>query len=204
MKIRGVEQDVRPMNQPSIEAIAACSFGVVFIVTTLVLAIKFPKPSLFQYTVFRIVLAVAVAGVAAFIPGLIEVSVSTVVKAGGALGVFVIVYFFSPAQIIAATTNREKHTDLVNAWEGIPAPQMNNLNLEMAHRALNALNLMAWYWNDSSAEEKRLIKAECFGPFQQWFSVLDFKDVKMSDGKSSREHLEGKLRETYEEMKAYE
>jgi hypothetical protein len=43
-------------------------FGVVFIVVLLVVALFIPNPTAFQYTVFRIVLAVAAAGVASMIP----------------------------------------------------------------------------------------------------------------------------------------
>lgn len=75
-------------------------FGVVFVVVLLVIAIGFPTPTPFQYTVFRIVLALAAAGVAAMIPGFISVEFKTWVKAGGALAVFVIVYFVNPASLL--------------------------------------------------------------------------------------------------------
>jgi hypothetical protein len=45
-------------------------------------------------------LALAAAGVAAFIPGFIEVDVKNWVRAGGAIAVFVVVYFFSPANLV--------------------------------------------------------------------------------------------------------
>lgn len=63
-------------------------FGIVFIVLILVIAIFIPNPSSFQYTVFRIVLALAAAGVAAMIPGFISVEVGNAVRAGGAIAVF--------------------------------------------------------------------------------------------------------------------
>jgi hypothetical protein len=80
--------------------IAVFTFGVVFIITLLILAARFPDPTPFQYTVFRIVLALAAAGIAAFIPGFLDVKVSTFVAAGGAFAVFVIVFFFSPAKLV--------------------------------------------------------------------------------------------------------
>jgi hypothetical protein len=55
------------------EKIAAFAFGVIFVVALLVLAIVFPHPTPFQYTVFRIILAVACAGVASVIPGILSV-----------------------------------------------------------------------------------------------------------------------------------
>ena len=72
------------------ETTLASIFGVIFVATILILAVRFPRPTPFQYAVFRIVLAIAVAGIAAVIPGFLEVTVSTAVRAGGALGVFIV------------------------------------------------------------------------------------------------------------------
>jgi hypothetical protein len=65
-----------------------------------VLAIVFPKPYPFQYQVFRIVLALAAAGFVSMTPGFIEVRISTFLRAGGALAVFAIVYFYNPASLV--------------------------------------------------------------------------------------------------------
>lgn len=90
------------------QIIVAFVFGVAFVVALLVLAIKFPTPTPFQYSVFRIVLALAAAGVAAMIPGFIniEVSASTqlLIRAGGAIAVFVVGFFFNPAQLAVQNT----------------------------------------------------------------------------------------------------
>lgn len=83
------------------ERIAVFVFGVLFVILLIVLALFVPKPTPFQYTVFRIVLALAAAGVAAFIPGFIDVAISNWLRAGGAIAVFVIVYFFSPANLVS-------------------------------------------------------------------------------------------------------
>ena len=85
------------------ERIVAVVFGVMFVTTMLVIAIKFPNPTPFQYTTFRIVLALACAGVASVIPGVLNVSVGTWIRAGGALAVFVVVYFYSPASLVLGT-----------------------------------------------------------------------------------------------------
>jgi hypothetical protein len=82
------------------ERIAVFAFGVVFVVVLLTLAIKFPEPTRFQYEVFKVVLALAAAGVAAMIPGFLEVNLPNWVKAGGALAVFVLVMYKSPAGLV--------------------------------------------------------------------------------------------------------
>lgn len=78
-------------------------FGLCFVAALLVLAIWFPKPTPFQYTVFRITLALAASGVAGVIPGMIRLKVQPgavlLIHAGGALAVFVIVYLLAPAAL---------------------------------------------------------------------------------------------------------
>jgi hypothetical protein len=82
------------------QRIAAFGFGVTFVSVLLVLALFVPNPTPFQYTVFRIVLALAAGGVAAMIPGFIQLTISSWVQAGGALAVFLIVFFYSPAALV--------------------------------------------------------------------------------------------------------
>jgi hypothetical protein len=85
---------------PSSQRKAAFSFGFIFVGVMLVIALLLPKPTEFQFFVFRIVLALAAAGVAATIPGFINVDIKPWVRAGGAIAVFVVIYFFSPAKLI--------------------------------------------------------------------------------------------------------
>ncbi|MCI5218454.1 MAG: DUF1566 domain-containing protein [Candidatus Electrothrix sp. LOE2] len=78
-------------------------FGLCFVAALLVLAIWFPNPTAFQYTVFRITLALAAAGIAGVIPGMIRLTVhpgtALMIHAGGALAVFVMVYLLAPAKL---------------------------------------------------------------------------------------------------------
>jgi hypothetical protein len=64
-------------------------------------AIFVPNPTSAQWTIFRIIIAVAASGVAAVIPGFLDVKMGAgrrfALRAGGALAVFAIVYFFDPA-----------------------------------------------------------------------------------------------------------
>lgn len=75
----------------------AFAFGVVFLLIILGMAIFRPRPTPFEYTVFRITLALAAAGVGAVMPGFLHVQLAHWVRAGGALAMFVIVYFAAPA-----------------------------------------------------------------------------------------------------------
>ncbi len=75
-------------------------FGLAFLVTRVVLAIRFPVPTKDQEAVFRTVLSLSAAGIAAVIPGLLQLEsefAATTISSTGALGVFALVYLFNPA-----------------------------------------------------------------------------------------------------------
>lgn len=82
------------------ERIAVFIFGVTFVVALLILAIAFREPTDFQYEVFKVVLALAAAGVAAMLPGFIDVNLPKWAKAGGSFAVFVLVMYRSPAELV--------------------------------------------------------------------------------------------------------
>lgn len=86
---------------PNHERIAIFVFGVVFIITMLVLAVLVPEPKPFPYLVFKTVLSLAAAGVTAMLPGSLELNVPGWIKAGSALAVFVLVMYKSPAALVA-------------------------------------------------------------------------------------------------------
>ncbi len=92
------------MDSISNQVIVAFSFGVIFVIALMVIAIKFPNPTPFQYNVFRIILSLAAAGVGAMIPGFITAKTNDTsflfISAGGALAVFGIVYLVNPAKLL--------------------------------------------------------------------------------------------------------
>jgi hypothetical protein len=93
------------MSGLRIDVVIAFGFGVVFVTTMLIVAFRFPRPTPFQYTVFRTVLSLAAAGAGAMFPGLINLEFSGLaglaLRAGGALALFVIIFFFNPAKLLA-------------------------------------------------------------------------------------------------------
>lgn len=95
-----------PTNRVSInwERIACFLFGVCFLSAMLIIALKYSKPTEFQIFIFRIVTAISVAGIGAMLPGAINVQVSHKIKAGGSVGLFVIIYFFNPPALITDYT----------------------------------------------------------------------------------------------------
>jgi hypothetical protein len=89
-----------PVDKASERRIAVIC-GVVFVAAILIIAIFIPEPKPFQYTVFRIVLALAAAGFVSMTPGFIQAKVGNFIRAGGALAVFAVVYFYAPAALEA-------------------------------------------------------------------------------------------------------
>lgn len=85
------------------EKIAAFAFGVVFLIFMIVIAIFIKDPTPFQYTFFRVAMSLAAAGVGAVIPGLIQLEVDQkhlpLIRAGGAIALFVLVYLFNPPKL---------------------------------------------------------------------------------------------------------
>ena len=98
-------------SNKKMQQLLAFVFGVVFISALLGLSILFPNPSDFQYLTFRITLSLAAAGVAAMIPGFLQVTIPNWLRAGGALAVFSIVYFFNPANLVGETFIEPNPTD---------------------------------------------------------------------------------------------
>jgi hypothetical protein len=82
-----------------IDKILAFVFGTIFCTVLLVLAVVEPHPDTFPRFVFRVVLSLAAAGIGAVIPGLLEIRLPYV-RAGGAIGVAIIVYFFNPPALM--------------------------------------------------------------------------------------------------------
>jgi uncharacterized integral membrane protein len=87
---------------------AAWGSGIIFLLILFGAVFVTPNPTPFQYTFFRILLALAAAGFIIFIPGFLEVEVSKTVRASGAIAVFVLVYFFAPAQLLPTIRTEEQ------------------------------------------------------------------------------------------------
>jgi hypothetical protein len=82
------------------ERCIAVACGVMFVAVLLALAVLIPTPTLDQRQTFRIVLAIAAAGFVSMTPGFLEITVSKWIRAGGALAVFAIVFFYNPGSLV--------------------------------------------------------------------------------------------------------
>ena len=104
LPIYGFTNEAREFMSKKLQTILSFTFGVTFVIVLLVIAFVQPQPSSFQYSVFRTVLALAGAGAVAVFPGFIEVKLGNWLRAGGALAVFVVLYFWNPALLASEPT----------------------------------------------------------------------------------------------------
>jgi heme/copper-type cytochrome/quinol oxidase subunit 4 len=82
-------------------------FGVLFVLIILALAIFIKEPTPFQLQVFSLILALAAAGFTAMFPGFLEMGgkqAGMALKAGGTVGVFLLVYFVTPQAVTGMLT----------------------------------------------------------------------------------------------------
>jgi hypothetical protein len=82
------------------DKILAFGFGFFFAIILLLIA-KFDRdPTPLGILIYRVVLALVAAGIGAVIPGMIDVNVQPVIRAGGAIALFVIVFWFNPPNLV--------------------------------------------------------------------------------------------------------
>ncbi|WP_269713956.1 DUF4019 domain-containing protein [Caulobacter sp. NIBR2454] len=131
----------------NVDKMLAFGFGVVFVSVILLIAVLQPNPSQFSYTIFRIVIALAAAGVGAVLPGFLEVTFRGWLRAGGALALFAVVYFVAPAGLSPITSPLpppppENARAVAEAWlQKVDAGELDQAYTEMAgaFREKNAL-----------------------------------------------------------------
>lgn len=97
LPIYGFNNETKLIMNKKTQTILSFSFGVVFITIILIIAIFQPDPTQFQQNIFWVVLSIAGGGTVATFPGFIEIKFGNWLRAGGALAVCVMIYFFKPA-----------------------------------------------------------------------------------------------------------
>ena len=96
----GTNPDPSAPQAETWEKVLAFIFGVVFVSVMLTVAVFIPNPTPFQQWLFRVVLALAAAGVGAVVPGMINVEwKDPKIRAAGAFALFVIVYLLNPPEL---------------------------------------------------------------------------------------------------------
>jgi len=166
-----------------IQSILAFAFGVIFVSIILLIALNpsTKEPTAFQYTVFRIILALAAGGIGAVIPGILNVEIPRFLTAGGALAVFATVYFYSPVQLMKNQTENP----II-----IPAPQVEPI----ATVTTNHANNIAKYQQE--LDELRPLMEDTESRLARWELDLlsDTNKLKLAEKDGKQEIAKG-LRE---------
>lgn len=93
------------------------------------IAIRDRQPSPIGILIYRVVLALAAAGIGAVIPGMISVDINPFIRAGGAIALFAIIYWFKPANLVAGPRNK-----------GAEPPEQHGARSEAQRRRLGHLS----------------------------------------------------------------
>jgi type II secretory pathway component PulM len=109
------------------EKITMMAAGAVIIAVLLVIAFLVPEPTKFQVFVFRIVLALGASAFGCVIPGFLNIesrSKLLLLRAGGALALFVLIYLWNPPEL--ATASKPNHSiDTVQTNRSQPVSETN-------------------------------------------------------------------------------
>jgi hypothetical protein len=171
----------------STQKIASFAFGVVFILAILALALFVSNPTPFQYLVFRVVLSLAAAGTAAMLPGFVEVTISNWIRAGGALAVFLIVFFYNPASLVAPPPPDSKSM-------AIPAGQTFAQVVEL----IASSDQMRIEWVSCTDELKHASVAPCSITASDGCRLIEFIGNKISGRTRIKSVSQDKKRGVYE------
>lgn len=89
-----------------ISNVVVSGFGVLLMCLVLAICFSVPRPNKFQCFTLRVVLALAAAAIAASIPGFLNLQIGGVLRASGALSIFIVVYCFNPPLAVNRPTRK--------------------------------------------------------------------------------------------------
>jgi len=118
--------------------IVAVVIGVILLLLVLSLVFWRRYLTTAEYTFTRISMALAVSCVAVILTGFLTIEIKDFLQAGGALAVFVIVYFHAPASMLSD----KKWEPIAKRWRNMRDiyNEEEKVNLDDVIRALNAVN----------------------------------------------------------------
>jgi hypothetical protein len=106
LDVKPPQKAVPKARKPEVLLVAVSILGSVFLTILLVVTLAVPNPPSLALKVLQTILALAAAGVAAIIPGFLNVEFAGFISAGGALGIFAIVFFCKPADLAVTVAQR--------------------------------------------------------------------------------------------------
>jgi hypothetical protein len=100
------DREPNSRNRSVLSVAAPLAFGILGVAVLGLIAVVLPSPTPFQYVVFRTLLALAGAGVAASFPGFLSIDrgnriISGLLRMVAAFAVFILIYLFAPSFLSA-------------------------------------------------------------------------------------------------------
>ncbi|WP_124547028.1 hypothetical protein [Burkholderia cepacia] len=139
LPVFGFGNAAKEFMSKKLQTILCFSFGTIFVLLLIGIALFVPNPTAFQYVIFRTVLALAGGAAVAAFPGFIEVKLGNWLRAGGALAVFTVLYLFNPAQQLANIAQPPASALTSASADAAPTTPTASAGLAMsAHSALPA------------------------------------------------------------------
>lgn len=108
-------------KRPAWVLIVSVTSGLIFLITLLLIAVLIPNPTTFQIFVFRVVLSLAAAAFGAAISGFLKIKIPVlrgVISAGGALALFVLIYYVNPPALIVESTEQNQNVKIMQQLSG--------------------------------------------------------------------------------------
>ena len=143
-------------GEVDIKTLIAFVFGAIFIITILVFTAVVKTPSPTEIWTYRIILALAAAGVAAILPGFIDIKYKGFVQASGAIGVFVLILLAFPAPDPTPDPASEKA--VANASPEAVTPSSDDF---------------VWPTDDAEFAARKYVDLVDHGKFLEAFEALD-------------------------------
>ena len=172
-------------SYPKWQMIVAFLFGAISCIVMLLVAIFSPNPTDFQIFVFRVILSLSAAGVATLIPGFLRVNFGPYIKAGGAIAVFIIVYWFNPPQLVVSA-NPEHEGYLGTLRNHFNQHPTENFTLILSDRALEDFWLDGLYSGKNWAEVLKKVcldtRNSCIACDPPAEEITDRAELRLKDG----------------------
>jgi hypothetical protein len=101
-----------------VEVLLAFGFGAILLIAMLIVVLKGEQLDDQEFFVVRLVLALSAAAVAAIIPGFLQLTYKNTIRTGGAISIFVLVYYVNPPSPPEVEIGQNEHSVAHKGWLG--------------------------------------------------------------------------------------
>lgn len=108
LSTHGFDMEAAPdkYKVPKWQLITSVAIGVISLISSVIIALALPNPTIYQVFILRGLFAISLASIASIIPGFLNLNVGAggakayfAIYAGGAIAIFVLIWLFNPPDI---------------------------------------------------------------------------------------------------------